>query len=90
MSASYVYEQRFPLNNEHDVDVDDRDEHEELDELDGYDSPTAGSDPSRRQRPKIRRCRLTQHQLQTLSRVFEQDSQPSMDSRIALGTQLGM
>lgn len=80
--TSFHYE-HFPLTDtDTDRDVLDTDhnefDHDDLDDL------------HRRQRPKIRRCRLTAHQLQTLSQVFEQDSQPSMETRIALGAQLGM
>lgn len=77
MSAFLI--ERFPPDYDRDDDRDDG----EPDEFDP-------ADPHRRQRPKIRRCRLTAHQLQTLNHVFEQDSQPSMESRIALGSQLGM
>lgn len=78
MSAFLI--ERFPPNDT-DTDHDDGDG-----ELDEYDT----TDPHRRQRPKIRRCRLTAHQLQSLNQVFDLDSQPSMETRIALGTQLGM
>lgn len=81
--SAFLYE-RFPP-----IDTDANPE-PDYGEQDSYDSPTGSDDQQRRQRPKIRRCRLTAHQLQTLNRVFQQDYQPSMETRIALGSQLGM
>jgi hypothetical protein len=75
--SAFLFE-RFPPDTDTDRDRDDG-------EPDDYDTSDL-----RRQRPKIRRCRLTAHQLQTLNHVFEQDTQPSMEARIALGSQLGM
>lgn len=77
MSAFLI--ERFPPDTDTDLDRDDG-------EPDEFDT----TDPHRRQRPKIRRCRLTAHQLQTLNQVFEQESQPTMEARISLGAQLGM
>jgi hypothetical protein len=41
-------------------------------------------------RPRIRRARLTAEQTDVLSRVFEENSAPSMETRTELADQLGM